>query len=1022
MKLKEFFSKAGKLAMATLFTATSGGICEALQSIPVHAEQKTIIKTLPEGEYGGHNEKYHVKNGNEDDYYFRLTMDNERVYCVQPNNINTDFDAPIEVDPQDLGEYEATRAQSTKIKQVASLGYGFNGDTTHEMDFATQILIWQTMGYSITSIHPEIQAKIDLIEARIAQLSQKPSFNGQTIELEGFGAGSGKTLTDSKGIFKDYVFTSASDKLHYQQDGNNLKLWADEGFQGGDIKFTAFYNGKEDASNVVYYDGKHQAVAKIGGIATGNSITVHVTSTVGELSLEKQDVETGKQAQGLAKLDKAVYDVTRKDTGAKVGTLTYENGQSNVIKDLPIKSNGQLITYVLTETSAATGYHKGTFADGTLQSSFEVTFDPANKQNGVVKLKAVAKDRVSEIQLNKVDPSGNPVKGATLVLLDAETHKKVAFNYDGDDPKEWVTDGNPLTVKGLPIGKTYILQEIHAPKGLALAEDIEFTVEEDTEVQIVKMIDAPNQSELDIRTKASIDGAKEIVEKGSITITDTVEYHNLKAGQEYTMKGVLMDKSTEQPLEIEGSEVEVVFTPKKSNGTVEIPFTIDSSKVVGKDIVVYEELYADGKVVAEHKDINDKGQTVTVKPDIKIGTQATIDGEKSIAPKGEVTLKDVVSYEKLEVGKKYIIEGVLMDKETRNVLTLNGETFTNRVEFTAEKESGTIEVPFVINSDYLNGKTIVVFEKLYAVDEEGKETEVAKHEDFKDEGQTVEIREEIELKTTATVNGQKEAVAEGKVDIIDVVEYKDLKVGQEYTMKGVLMDKETGKALTIKGATAEVKFTPKKADGQVEMKFTINAEELSGKETVVFEELYNKHNTKIGEHKDINDKGQTVKFITELRTMAKINGQKEVVANGKMNLVDTVSYRGLTPGKEYTLKGVLMDKATGKALTIDGATAETKFTPKQSSGTVDMVFTIDTSKVANKSIVVFEELYDQTGKKTGEHKDINDKDQTVIVRAPSGNRTTTNTPKSVHTGIALGLGSTIGLAGLAYFISKKTKE
>lgn len=138
---------------------------------------------------------------------------------------------------------------------------------------------------------------------------------------------------------------------------------------------------------------------------------------------------------------------------------------------------------------------------------------------------------------------------------------------------------------------------------------------------------------------------------------------------------------------------------------------------------------------------------------------------------------------------------------------------------------------------------------------------------IKDNEQVVEltaVNDKVpELKTTATVNGKKEAVAKGETTIKDTVEYKHLVPNTEYVIKGTLMDKATGKPFMVKGkeVTSTVKFTPDKANGTVEVKFTFDASNITkSTDIVVFESLY-RDNVEIAVHADLKDKGQTVTIV-----------------------------------------------------------------------------------------------------------------------------------------------------------------
>lgn len=118
-----------------------------------------------------------------------------------------------------------------------------------------------------------------------------------------------------------------------------------------------------------------------------------------------------------------------------------------------------------------------------------------------------------------------------------------------------------------------------------------------------------------------------------------------------------------------------------------------------------------------------------------------------------------------------------------------------------------------------------------------------------------------ELKTTATINSEKEVTAKGKITITDTVEYKHLVPGKEYKIVGTLMDKSTGKPFEIdeKAVTSEVTFTPDKPNGKIDVSFTFDASGIkTDTELVVFETLY-RDNVEIAVHADINDEGQTVR-------------------------------------------------------------------------------------------------------------------------------------------------------------------
>lgn len=250
----------------------------------------------------------------------------------------------------------------------------------------------------------------------------------------------------------------------------------------------------------------------------------------------------------------------------------------------------------------------------------------------------------------------------------------------------------------------------------------------------------------------------------------------------------------------------------------------------------------------------------------------------------------------------------------------------------------------------------------------------------------------IEIGTKATVEGEKEVDPLDKVTLTDTVSYTGLIPGKEYKVTGVLMDKETGEKLLVDGKeiTAETVFVPETKNGSVDVTFIFDATGLHGKEIVVFEDLY-RENMLLATHADINDEGQTVKIKNpEIGTKATADGKKEITAD-KITITDVVSYTDLTPGKEYKLTGVLMNKATNDKLLIDGKeiTAEATFTPKATTGEVEMTFTFDARELTVETeVVAFETLY-RDGIEIAVHADINDKDQTVRILPLHGSIMTT---------------------------------
>ena len=458
------------------------------------------------------------------------------------------------------------------------------------------------------------------------------------------------------------------------------------------------------------------------------------------------------------------------------------------------------------------------------------------------------------------------------------------------------------------------------------------------------------------------------------TIIDTVHYSHLLPGKEYTVKGVFMNKETGEEVLIDDKPItaETTFTPEKSEGSVDVIFTFDSSLVAPKTVVAFETLEYKGIEIAVHADIEDKDQTVYV-PKIKttaIGEDTEDHIEKA---KEDAVIVDTVEYKGLEVGREYVMTGKLVDKVNGEVITdAEGNDIIACETFIAETEEGSIDITFTFDSSALAGKSLVAFETLYT-----EEKEVAVHADITDEGQTVHIPE---IHTTATdkVTGDHDGVVAKETTVLDEVFYTNLIPGKEYTVSGKLMVKETGEPLTVDGkeVTAEKTFVAEEVDGSIILEFTFDSSALAGKKIVAFEDVIYE-GISIGTHEDLTDEDQTISY-PEIHTTAVngTDGSKTMVLGTNVTLVDTVTYKGLTAGKTYVVKGTIMDKASGEPI---GVTAETTFTAEAADGSVEVTFTFDTTKLQGKTLVVFETMYDTQSNQIVDHSDLTYEDQTVSV-------------------------------------------
>ena len=474
-------------------------------------------------------------------------------------------------------------------------------------------------------------------------------------------------------------------------------------------------------------------------------------------------------------------------------------------------------------------------------------------------------------------------------------------------------------------------------------------------------------------------------------ITDTVTYTNLLKGETYTLSGVLMDKETGKELLVDGEPVtqEMAFTAGRASGTKKLKFEFDTTGLAGKSFVVYETLTLEDVEVAEHKDINDEGQTIHIPA---AQTTATDDSSKINVSeaKKEVSVTDTVAYRNLVPGKEYTVRGTAVDKETGEPLTdADGNELVSTAKFTAASADGSVDVKFTFDGTAMAGRSVVFFENVYYTDKL-----IAVHADIDDEAQTVHIP----LIFTSVKDKDTDShmsLAGSDVTLTDTVAYRNLVPGKTYTISGTLMDQRTGKAVTVNGkaVTSSADFTPDTADGETTVDFHFNTNGLDDTTVVVFEKMfYGK--AEIAAHEDINDKGQTI-YIPSVKTTAidDKTATKLTLAEKDIHITDTVAYRNLVPGEKYTVTGTAIDKTTGEPLKDDAGkdvTAKASFKAEKANGTVDVEFVFDGSTLAGKTVVMYENIY-YNNKLVGVHADISDEAQIIYVPSVKTAATDTKT-------------------------------
>lgn len=777
------------------------------------------------------------------------------------------------------------------------------------------------------------------LKDRLLRSEIVPSFAGkssdgsdaQEIALQLVNGKYKATVTDTNGVLDLFDFQKAG--FDISRNGNTLTISASTlpeqettvigaGYTVGDKNSIAVWEDRDQQANIQHQatcPGTTQTMAYIKIKGEKPKYTVTLTKTSADVKITNGNANYS--------LEGAVYNVYKAYVNPNhdyandpvIATFTTDaNGKATLSRKL---ENGD---YVTIEQVAPLGYtldknvHR--FSINGKSANLDVVDDPTKIRLTV---------RKKDADTNSNVPQGDAtLEGAqyriTYTNNDEKTENIVTTNKSGQ-----------AVLRNIPIGVLVTVEEIGVPLGYKL----------DSKVHTYITTTDTKELEYDLIPE---DFTEEVM-KGQIALHKQYE--------------TLDDLAEEQ-----GAEFDIYL---KSAGSYA------AAKETERDHITTG---ADG--MATTKDLP-YGTYVVHQTKGGNGRQLVADFDVSISEDGKVYSYDLVNVQKnaqlkiVKTSEDGVIEGIHF-RVTRLEDSYSAEYVTN-----AAGEILTETLPIYADKDGAN-------KYQYKVEE--LDTEETFGYQLPD-SQTVELSEgeiasvsfhnvPIEIGTKATVEGEKEVDPLDKVTLTDTVSYTGLVPGKEYKVTGVLMDKKTGEKLLVNGKeiTAETTFIAETKNGSVDVTFIFDATGLHGKGIVVFEDLY-RENALLATHADINDEGQTVKIKNpEIGTKATADGKKEITAD-KITITDVVSYKDLTPGKEYKLTGVLMNKATNDKLLIDGKeiTAEATFTPKATTGEVEMTFTFDARELTVETeVVAFETLY-RDGIEIAVHADIEDEGQTVKI-------------------------------------------
>ena len=528
---------------------------------------------------------------------------------------------------------------------------------------------------------------------------------------------------------------------------------------------------------------------ELAALSGSNQYSVLDKVIRGGVKIQKRDLETkDTKAQGGATLKDTAFEIiSLNDNAVLVDGKLYSKNE--VVKTIHTGVDGIAATdadtlpyghYKISESKNPTGY----LTTGAVDCEFDIVndgeiMDLTDEAHSIynqiirgdiegVKIGDGTHKRLTNVPFRITSKTTGEshiivtdANGQFSTSSDWVSHKQNTNAGKTSEDGIWFGTSTPDDGKGALLYDTYTIEELRCDsnKGMTLIPAFDVVVSRNKVVVDLGTLTDEYEPEIIIHTTATdkVTGEKSIVAGKSVTIVDTVTLDGLTKGTKYQLKGWQMVKSENAQLLIDGEPVEndYTFTAKKSEMEVEVSYTFNASALGGKDLVTFEELYDlsnpdEPTKVAEHKDIEDEGQTVTITERIiTMHTTATdkATGEKTIEADDKVTIVDTVTLDGLEKGVKYTLKGWEMVKSENAELLMNGKRVENDLTFTAEDSKMEVQIEFTFNASELGGKELVTFEELYDVTNPDEPIKVAEHKDIKDKGQTVTVKENLESPT-----------------------------------------------------------------------------------------------------------------------------------------------------------------------------------------------------------------------------------------------------------------------------------
>lgn len=981
--------------------------------------------------------KYDTKAGFDYKKGFRLKVikaNSEFAFCVEPN-VMIKSGEPYkrsEINYSDESMRKAAIAKWLTFDKRAYAGKESNPDTRDGYDYSlTQMLIWKLGGEAVDMNawfdYGTIKDFIEAGEYEVNKWDVWPEYvdkefeieEGQSLLLEGYNQGK-IAYTDAEDVkidIKDSEGNYTNTENRYNNIINKYKrqVQITVGSKAPD-RFEVYLSQEDDyyrskmnnSGSVLLYESE-----KSQNIISGGHIKPDIRKIT--IKVKKKGIKIKKKDESGNNLENVGFVVASdKDFNNIVGeVLTDSNGEAKIQEGL-----SKIDRLYIKENKAPMGY----LIDNNIK---EVELN----KDGITEIEIINKKIKGKIEITKNRKSwskeGDLKENEVLqpeegVLFDIYNEQNVLVDTISTDNR-----GKAVT-KELEYGKYLIVQK-NEIEGTKKAENKIINIDTDNKIYELNIVNENKKSKLKIikcdenGNNINIEGIKfKLYDSNNnpIQVNGKTEFVTDRNGEilidsylpygDYILKEIYMPdnkgytiNNEEVRIRIDGESdlTELKFKNKEQKGSI----------IVNKL----------GKTIKNIEKCNKYGYEVTkvIQEDEKLKgvTFELIDEDGTILER--TTNEDgIAKFENLKLGKYILIE--------KNTLE---EYIKDDSEFVVELKSEKSDVEIVKKDININNKRKRLNVKLNKFIEKSKLNEEYKNIGFdnvifgiysKEDSKYYKKDQLIDvskLDTDYSANFELfddgkfyiKELSTGEMYVIDSEEklvefnYRDIKSEELLVVESNNMIKK-GNIKLIKSRKHDgkklqgIKFTLKTVNGKFIADYITdeNGElmindleygdyvltELENEEYLDIQPIKFsiKENDELLEYNIENEK------IPELITTATVNGEKEVHALEKVNIVDKVNYKYIIPGEKYILKAKLIDKKSGEIITVDGIelSKDIELVSDKESGNIEIKFELDVSKINAQDIVIVEELY-KDGINISNHNDLNDKDQTVVIKKPS---------------------------------------